>query len=279
MRTLTADLPGGALHVYEWGEADKPAVLYWDGVGGTGLHANEIGPLLVEQGFRVIAPDPPGHGLSPPLPADAYRSSGMAEMAARLLTGLGIEAVTFVGFSWGARVACAFAAGYPERTTSLVLVEGGIFELPPPDDLAARIAEAGQERDEESFDTWDDFFAFEAEGLRRWTDAVKEAHRAIMRVEAGRVVPIASAEVVGGIAHGGRLEPVTDTYPAIARAQVPVLLIFAPRKGVQADSEPIARFRAAVPQARIEAIPDAIHDLISFAPERVAALVGEFASA
>src|SRR4051812_6060233 len=129
MRTLTADLPGGPLHVYEWGEADAPAILYWDGLGGTGLHANEIGPLLARQGFRVVAPDPPGHGLSPPLAADSYRSSGMAEVAARLLTELGVEAASFLGFSWGARVACSFAALYPERTRSVVLVEGGIFEL------------------------------------------------------------------------------------------------------------------------------------------------------
>jgi pimeloyl-ACP methyl ester carboxylesterase len=275
LRTFTAELPGGPLHVYEWGEADATAILYWDGLGGTGLHANEIGPLLAQRGFRIIAPDPPGHGLSPALPAAAYRSSGMAAVAAQLLTEFDIPRATFLGFSWGGRVACAFAAAYPERTAALVLVEGGVFELPRPDDLAARIAEAREEREEESFDTWEDFFAFESEGLRRWTDEVREAHRAIMREENGRVVPIASAEVVGAIAHGGRVEQAADTHAAIAQARIPVLLVLAQRPDVD---EPVARFRATVPQARVEAIPDAIHDLISFAPERVAELVAEFAT-
>jgi len=38
-----------SLFVYEWGREEDPAVLYWDGLGGTGPHASEIGPLLVEQ--------------------------------------------------------------------------------------------------------------------------------------------------------------------------------------------------------------------------------------
>ena len=43
--------------------------------------------------------------------------------------------------------------------------------------------------------------------------------------------------------------------------------------------ESVERFRAALPDARIESISDGIHDLISFAPERIAVLVGEFVSA
>jgi len=60
-----------------------PAVLYWDGLGGTGLRANEIGPLLAaDHGLHVIAPDPPGHGLSPACDADAFRPSRLAATAA-----------------------------------------------------------------------------------------------------------------------------------------------------------------------------------------------------
>jgi len=264
----------GRLFVYEWGERDDPAVLYWDGLGGTGLHANELAPMFVaDHGLRVLAPDAPGHGRSAALPADAFRPSGLVETAARLLDELGIECVHFVGFSWGARVGCSFAARFPERTASLALVEGGTPWSQEPLDLAACVEEARKELEEESFATWEAFFAFERESLRRWTPAVAEAHEAVMREQDGRVVPIVDAETLGAITYGNRLEPVAETYAAIAEAGVPVLLVYASRPSRE---EPVASFETALPNAQVVSIPDAIHDLVSFAPDEVAKAVGSF---
>lgn len=269
MRSFTA----ASLFVYEWGREGDPAVLYWDGLGGTGLHANEIAPLLVERfGLRVIAPDPPGHGRSEPREPDAFRPSRLAAAAADLLTELEVERAAFVGFSWGGRVGCWFAAGYPGRASALALVEGGHYGSRAPTGLEAAIAEVEAKREEDTFEGWDAFFAFEAESLRRWTPALEEAHRAVMREEGGRVAPIARAEVVGAINHGSRLEPMAEAYPAIAAAGLPVLLLVA--SGV--DTEAAERFRTALPGAQVEAVPDGIHDLVSFAPERVADAVGCF---
>jgi pimeloyl-ACP methyl ester carboxylesterase len=259
--------------VYEWGRRGDPALLYWDGLGGTGLHANEIGPILAEEhGLHVVAPDPPGHGASPAGDADSFWPSRLAETAAGLLSERGIEHAAFLGFSWGGRVGVWFAARFPERTRALALVEGGHHGSRAPTGLRAAIEEARAEREEETFARWEDYLAFERESLRRWTPALEEAHRAVMREEGGRVAPIASAEVVGAIHEGSRLEPLAEAYPTIAAAQVPVLLVLADG----GDAEAVGRFRAALPEARVESIPDAIHDLISFAPERVANLVGAF---
>jgi pimeloyl-ACP methyl ester carboxylesterase len=259
--------------VYEWGRRGDPALLYWDGLGGTGLHANEIGPILSDAyGLHVIAPDPPGHGASPAVDADSFRPSRLAQAAAELLVEQGIERAAFLGFSWGGRVGVWFAARYPERTSALALVEGGHHGSRAPTTLEAAVEEARAEREEDTFEDWDAFFAFEAQSLRRWTPALEDAHRAVMREEAGRVAPIASAEVVGAIRHGSRLEPLVDAYPAIAAAAIPVLLLVASGS----EMEAVERFRAALLEATVEAVPDAIHDLISFAPERVATAVGSF---
>jgi pimeloyl-ACP methyl ester carboxylesterase len=282
VRRSIVGIPGGSLHVCEWGAAGAPAVLYWDGLGGCGLHANEIAPVLTEEhGLRVIAPDAPGHGRSPALPSDAYLPSKMAGLGANLLSALGLDRAAFVGFSWGARIGCSFAALFPKVTTSLALIEGGYFCAPAISgdyaaDLEACIAEARVETEEDSFPSWDAYFSFERESLRRWTPALAETHRAVMREEDGRVVPILSAEVLAAIKHGGRREPVTETYPAIAGSHVPVLLLTA--EGPEADDarEAVERFRSALPEARVESIPNAIHDLVSFAPGEVAALVGRF---
>ena len=279
MRAFPVALRGGPIHVRDWGEAGSPPLLYWDGLGGCGLHANELAPVLVhEYGLRVISPDPPGHGESAALPADSHRPSALAEVAADLLTELGVDRAVFVGFSWGARVGCSFAARFPERTAGLALIDGGYVD--PRDvgadltaDLATCVAEAREEIEEDSFASWDAYFAFEREslngGLRPWR---RRTGRRCERRE-GRVAPILEPETLGAIKYGGRREPVTDTYPLVAAAGVPVLLLTAPEPEVP---EAVGRFRAALPEARVESVPDGIHDLVSYAPTRVADLIGEF---
>ena len=282
MRAFPVALTGGSIHVRDWGEAGSPQLLYWDGLGGCGLHANELAPVLVhEHGLRVISPDPPGHGESAALPADSHRPSALAEVAAELLAELGVDRAVFVGFSWGARVGCSFAARFPERTVGLALIDGGYVE--PGDvgadltaDLATCVAEAREEIEEDSFPSWDAYFAFERESLKRWTPAVEAAHRAAMREAEGRVVPILEPETLGAIKYGGRREPATDTYPLVAAAGVPVLLLTAPEPEVpEAAERGVGPVRAALPEARVEKVPDGIHDLGTNPPARVADLIGE----
>jgi len=262
--------------VYEWGRRGDPPVLYWDGLGGTGLHANEIGPILAaDHGLHVIAPDPPGHGLSPAPEADGFRPSRLAETAGGLLTELGVERAAFVGFSWGGRVGCWFAARYPERTTCLALVEGGHRDAGRPTGLEAALAEARAEREDDTFGSWDAYLAYIRDSVGRWTPELEAAHRAIMVEENGRVAPVLSAASLAAIQQGSRLEPVAEAYPAIAAAGVPVLLVVAS----ELDREPLDRFSAALPEARVETIAAGVHDLVSFAPDEVARLVGELVSA
>jgi pimeloyl-ACP methyl ester carboxylesterase len=283
VKAFPVGLSGGPIHGYDWGELASPPLLYWDGLGGCGLHANELAPVLVhEYGLRVISPDPPGHGESAALPVDSYRPSALADVAAELLTELGVDRAVFVGFSWGARVGCSFAARFPERTAGLVLIDGGYVD--PGDvgadltaELATCVADARQEIEEDSFASWDAYFAFEREALKRWTTALEAAHQAAMREAEGRVVPILEPETLGAIKYGGRREPVTDTYPLVAAAGVPVLLLTAPELEVPEVAERgVVRFRAALPEARVESVLDGIHDLVSYAPARVADLIGEF---
>jgi pimeloyl-ACP methyl ester carboxylesterase len=121
---------GLALELHEWGEADSPTLLFWHGAGDHGKQFEQAGKVLAdEDGVHVLAPDAPGHGGSEPLPDDRYLPSELARVAAALLDARGIEKVFFSGFSWGASVACSFAAAYPERTRALVLIEGGIVDF------------------------------------------------------------------------------------------------------------------------------------------------------
>jgi pimeloyl-ACP methyl ester carboxylesterase len=284
MKAFTVAVRDVRLFVREWGEVDRPAVLYWDGLGGCGLHANEIAPILAQEyGLRLIAPDAPGHGRSPALPLEAYRPSTLASLAADLLSALGLSRAAFVGFSWGAEIGCAFAARFPQQTTRLVLIDEGYVDfrdLPNFDasaDLPIHLAAARRRADDDSFPSWDAYFAAQSADLRRWTPALAEAHRAMMREQDGRIVPILDADVVGAINYGNFLEPTASAYPDLRVAGVPILLLTPeqPRFGAIGRAG-IARFQAEVPQLRLEQLPGQVHDLVSHAPAEVAAIVGSW---
>ena len=83
--------------------------------------------------MTVLAPDLRGRGLSASLPGPY----GMAEHAADLvavLDHLGVARALVLGHSMGAFVACMAAVRYPDRITSVVLVDGGV-PFPVPQDL------------------------------------------------------------------------------------------------------------------------------------------------
>jgi pimeloyl-ACP methyl ester carboxylesterase len=285
MKAYEVHVAGVSLFVYEWGSPTGRPLLYWDGLGGTGLHANEIAPILVEEhGLRVIAPDAPGHGRSPALTPEAYRPSALASRAADLLSALGVARAAFVGFSWGAEVGCAFAARHPERTTRLVLIDGGYLDLvdlpdvDPDADLSSLVSAARQKAHEDRFPSWEAYFEAEEAALKRWTPALAEAHRATMREEGGWIVPILAPEAVGAIDHGNLCEPTISTQASLRSAAMPILLL-TPTGGSRFGriaEKGVARLAAGVPQLRIERIPGDVHDLVSYAAPEVASLVGNW---
>jgi epoxide hydrolase 4 len=80
-------------------------------------------PALVQAGFRVVAPDLRGFGLSDkPLGLDAYRLDVLAEDVARLVTALGEERAALVGHDWGGALAWYCAMWHPERVSRLAVL-------------------------------------------------------------------------------------------------------------------------------------------------------------
>jgi len=65
-----------ALHIEEWGEGDRVAVLLHGITADSGTWWR-VGPELARQGYRVLAPDLPGHGRSPR--QDGYTLAAMRE--------------------------------------------------------------------------------------------------------------------------------------------------------------------------------------------------------
>lgn len=101
-----------------------------------GLGANMafwyFGPgRLMTQDNRLLMYDLRGHGVST-MPDAGYTLERMVEDLLALLDDQAIEKTHLIGHSYGARVALAFAARYPERLHTLTVADTQIRALQPP---------------------------------------------------------------------------------------------------------------------------------------------------
>ncbi len=90
---------------------------YWGNLQLFDHLANQLSPI-----YKVIRIDLPGHGGSgdPPI---AYRFDTFAEILNQLLVRIDVNSpLTLIGHSMGGYVALAFAARYPEKITSMILM-------------------------------------------------------------------------------------------------------------------------------------------------------------
>jgi pimeloyl-ACP methyl ester carboxylesterase len=80
----------------------------------------------VAAGYRVIAPDQRGFGLTEaPRETNAYAIENYVADLAALLEALGLKKVLLVGHDWGAAVCWKFCTRHPERVDRYVAVSVG----------------------------------------------------------------------------------------------------------------------------------------------------------
>lgn len=113
-----ADTLAGPLHYAVAGQG--PDVLLLHQTPRSLDEFREVQPLLAQRGFRALAMDMLGFGMSPSLPAPQTIFE-MAEAALELLDTLGIEQTALLGHHTGALVAIEMAASAPERVGAIVL--------------------------------------------------------------------------------------------------------------------------------------------------------------
>lgn len=105
----------------EWGTSG-PLVLLVHGFPDTARSWDQVGPLLAEAGFRVVAPFTRGVAPSQ-IPADgAYDADTLGGDLLGLIEALGEERALVVGHDFGAAAAYAAAGLAPERLIKLVTV-------------------------------------------------------------------------------------------------------------------------------------------------------------
>lgn len=115
------------IHVHQWGEDENSPVLFCvHGLTRHGLDFDKLAHAAASQGFRVIAPDMPGRGKSPPLANLAFYNNAInASLCAQLLMKLAIANVYWVGTSMGGIIALLLANQMPGVIRKLVLNDVG----------------------------------------------------------------------------------------------------------------------------------------------------------
>lgn len=111
MEHHTADLGGLRLHYVEAGVGEP--VLLWHGFLGSWYSWRRLIPLLVERGYRVIAPDMRGYGDSDK-PPTGYDALTLARDFRSLAEHLGLERHHVVSHNMGAPPALVYAAEWPD---------------------------------------------------------------------------------------------------------------------------------------------------------------------
>ena len=115
-----------AMYVQQAGPASGPVVLLVHGTGAWSEIWRPTLDTLAAAGYHALAVDMPPFGYSErPVSAD-YGDSAQARRILGVLTTLGLEHVTLVGHSFGARPAMEAFFLDPERFSRLVLVDAAL---------------------------------------------------------------------------------------------------------------------------------------------------------
>ncbi|MFI6151563.1 alpha/beta fold hydrolase [Kitasatospora sp. NPDC051170] len=110
------------MHVVHDGPQGAPPLVLIHGSGASGGFWSPVVPALAGR-YHVIRVDLPGHGRS--LPAPSYDVPEQAGRLAGVLDELGVRPVTVAGHSSGGYIATALAERRPDLVGSLALVSSG----------------------------------------------------------------------------------------------------------------------------------------------------------
>lgn len=111
---------GIRIRAIERGDSTSPPVVLIPGWGCSVYTYNRNMPALADAGFRVIAVDLKGHGLSDkPIASDEYTIDSLVEHLRDILDALELDRPALVGHSLGGSLIYHFASRYPERVRCL----------------------------------------------------------------------------------------------------------------------------------------------------------------
>ncbi|MEM8838291.1 MAG: alpha/beta hydrolase [Pseudomonadota bacterium] len=120
------ELNGAEIYASTGGRPHKegrPHLIFLHGSGQSHVSFSQQVRVFAYDGFNVLAPDFPGHGLSGGEPLSTI--GDMADWVKSAMDHLGIENAHIAGHSQGALVALEFGRRYPDQIESLIVLASG----------------------------------------------------------------------------------------------------------------------------------------------------------
>jgi pimeloyl-ACP methyl ester carboxylesterase len=120
------NIDGVNIYVEDQGISSNQTILFLHGFGGSTFSWRSNAPFLASMGYRVVAMDMKGFGLSTKDLSSDYSHLTQAKIVAKVLDKLNVDRVFMVGHSMGTSVMLNFAHLYPQRVLALVSVDGAV---------------------------------------------------------------------------------------------------------------------------------------------------------
>ena len=276
------------MHYLDWdGTSDKQhgpretPVLALHGLASSCHWYNLVIPHLADA-HRCIALDQRGHGQTDQ-PPGGYDWDSVAADAVDAMDVLGIEKSAVLGHSWGGYVALSIASKYPERVSSLVMIDGGFMDWTLwPGATWEWFSNLLKPRDVSG--TREDFLSRLSHQLADcWSDQLEDIVMTMVKVGPDGMV----RDILEHTSHAQVLEAMWNEPPSTMYPKVscPTLIVAAGPRKEHANSEwtrmrreMADHARSAIQDCHVEWVAETVHDIGYHKPEPMAHLIRNFLS-
>ena len=267
-------------HAIVAGTEDGPLALLLHGFPECWYSWRHQIPVLVEAGYRVVAPDLRGYNLSDkPQGVQQYQIDRLTADIGALIRALGRERAVLVAHDWGGVAAWRFAIDYPEAVDRLV-----VMNAPHP----VTFARALRSDRSQQLKSWY-FFAFQLPWLPEALLTLSPAASARLFFRRTAVRPQAFSDadlevMAAALAQPGAMRCMIDWYRAAFRfraanksrpIEAPTLLIWA-EDDVALGKSLTSGLERWVPDLQVRYIPNCGHWVQNEAPDEVNGLMLAF---
>lgn len=265
-RTSVEVAPGRQLSALVWGEAPAELVL----LHGGAQNAHTWDTVAMALGRPLVAIDLPGHGHSDAPAEGSLDVRRNADDVAAAVGQLAPDARAVVGMSLGGLTTIALTDGHPGLVRKVVLVD-----VTPQVEGPGAAAIIAFVNGPESFADFDELLARTIEfNPTRSESSLRRGilHNALQRDDGSWVWRY--RRFTDGATE--RSLPTEDLWDAVARIQVPLMLVRGMRTGSVVDDAAEAELLRRQPAARVEHVAEAGHSIQGDDPLTLARLLDDF---
>jgi pimeloyl-ACP methyl ester carboxylesterase len=270
---------GLRFHLVEWGNPDKPTILFLHGVGLT-ARTWDLVCLGLRQDFHCLALDQRGHGDTEWSADGEYGTEALSTDLRGLVQHLGLDDFFLVGHSMGGMVALTYAEADAAKLRALVLVDSAPGERNPPPPAPAQQqpnAVFNFMAGPSELDSVEDFVerAMAFNPARDPRLLRRSLLHNLRQLPDGRWTWKYDRARILGRDRSKMLASRRALWDAIDAVTCPTLLLRGQRSESLSDAT-AAEFTAALPDGRWEVIPDAGHTIQGDNPRGLLAALSPF---